>query len=254
MTSCAEDTDPTATGCGPAVLVRRVPSSGRPYTDPMRARLAVILEVGTGPNRLLRAGLAGARSRSSAVPFNHLLFVYPFSVDLRSRPSRGSLGERRPAALASAFSSLRTDPTVPLPAVQPAVRRGALAVPKVPQAAWLAICLGAGILAVRRLAIPWICPVRPRLVAFAEPIIGGNVQIVRSWRSSSCSGGAWDRCRLRAGGARRRRPSVSAAGLGRLAALIGPSPSVSLAVPRPPPAGGGDRGRDRRRRRCGHCR
>ena len=52
--------------------------------------------------------------------------------------------------------------------------------PKVPlQAAWLAICLGAGILAVRRLAIPWIwVPFVLAWSPFAEPIIGSNVQII----------------------------------------------------------------------------
>ena len=193
----------------------------------MRARLAVILEVGTGPNRLLRAGLAGiAIAIIGWSLLNHLLFVYPFSVDLEI-PLRAAdrwLNGGQPY-LASAFSS-PPGPTQPFlypPFSLPFVA-ALLAVPKVPlQAAWLAICLGAGILAVRRLAIPWIwVPFVLAWSPFAEPIIGGNVQIVlflafvvMFWRRPGPVV-AFEPVERDVAD-----PNVSAAGLGGLAALIG---------------------------------
>ena len=193
----------------------------------MRARLAVILEVGTGPNRLLRAGLAGiAIAIIGWSLLNHLLFVYPFSVDLEI-PLRAAdrwLNGGQPY-LASAFSS-PPGPTQPFlypPFSLPFVA-ALLAVPKVPlQAAWLAICLGAGILAVRRLAIPWIwVPFVLAWSPFAEPIIGGNVQIVLFLAFVVMF---WRRLGPVVAFAPVERdvadPNVSAAGLGGLAALIG---------------------------------
>lgn len=149
----------------------------------MRARLAIILEVGTGPNRLLRAGLmAIAVAIIGWSLLNHLLFVYPFSVDLEI-PLRAAVRWQDGGApyLASAFAS-PPGPTQPFlyPPFSLPLFAALLAVPKTMlQLAWLVACFGAAVLAVRRLAIPW--PWVPFVLAwspFAEPIIGGNVQVV----------------------------------------------------------------------------
>lgn len=193
----------------------------------MRARLAIILEVGTGPNRLLRTGLAGiAVAIIGWSLLNHLLFVYPFSVDLEIplRAAQRWQGGGQPY-LASAFTS-PPGPTQPFlyPPFSLPLFSALLAVPKsLLQAVWLAVCFGAAVAAIRRLAIPWLwVPFVLAWSPFAEPIIGGNVQVVlflgfvvMFWRGTRPS----------APFAPVERdvtdPSTPAAGLGALAAAIG---------------------------------
>ena len=146
------------------------------------AALGRILAVGSSPNRLLRAGLGAlvlAVIASSLL--NHLLFVYPFSVDLEIplRAAQRWIDGGQPY-LASAFTAPpgATQPFLYPPFTLPVVA-ALLQVPKLAlQLAWFALCLGSAIFAVRRLAFPlawW-----PFVLAwspFAEGIIGGNVQI-----------------------------------------------------------------------------
>jgi hypothetical protein len=193
----------------------------------MRTRLAFILEVGSGPNRLLRVGLSViAISIIGWSLLNHLLLVYPFSVDLEI-PLRAAQrwADGGQPYLASAFSS-PPGPTQPflyppytLPFLVPL-----LAVPKtLLQVGWLLVCLGSGVVAVRRLAFPWLWV--PFVLAWsplAEPIIGGNVQVVLFlafvvlfWRRTS------NPPTLRPVERDVADPAESATGLGVLAALIG---------------------------------
>jgi hypothetical protein len=154
----------------------------RPYTVRRRSDVRNILAVGTSSNRLLRAGLGAivvAVIASSLV--NHLLFVYPFSVDLEIplRAAQRWVDGGQPY-LASAFTA-PPGPTQPFlypPFVLP-VAAALLQVPTLAlQLAWFAVCLASAVFTVRRLAFPlawW-----PFVLAwspFAEGIIGGNVQI-----------------------------------------------------------------------------
>lgn len=193
----------------------------------MRASLAVILTVGSRPNRLLRIGLGVIAITIVAWSlFNHLLFVYPFSVDLEIplRAAQRWVDGGQPY-LASAFSS-PPGPTQPFlyPPFSLPLFATLLAVPKTAlQLAWLAMCATCAVLAVRRLAFPW--PWVPFVLAwspFAEPIIGGNVQIVLFfafvvlfWRSSPHASPFRPTERDVA------QPTESAVQLGGLAALVG---------------------------------
>jgi hypothetical protein len=141
-----------------------------------------VLAVGSGSNRLLRASLAAIVVVVIASSLlNHLLLVYPFSVDLEIplRAARRWLDGGQPY-LASAFSSPpgATQPFLYPPLILPIVAV-LLEVPKLAlQLTWFAVCLGTAVFALRRLAFPlawW-----PFVLAwspFAEGIIGGNVQI-----------------------------------------------------------------------------
>jgi len=112
---------------------------------------------------------------------NHLLFVYPFSVDLEIplRAAQRWIDGGQPY-LASAFSSPpgATQPFLYPPLILPIVA-AFLEIPKLAlQLTWFAVCLGSAVFALRRLAFPlaWL----PFVLAwspFAEGIIGGNVQI-----------------------------------------------------------------------------
>lgn len=142
-----------------------------------------MIEVGSGPNRLLRVGLSMiAVAIIGWSLLNHLLFVYPFGVDLEI-PLRaaGRWIDGGQPYLASAFGS-PPGPTQPFlypPYTLPlfAVLHG---IPKTPlQLVWFLICLGAAIAAVRRLAFRWVwVPFVLAWSPFAEPIIGGNIQVV----------------------------------------------------------------------------
>jgi len=141
-----------------------------------------ILAVGSNSNRLLRTGLGAiAVAVIAASLVNHLLLVYPFSVDLEIplRAAQRWVDGGQPY-LASAFTAPpgATQPFLYPPFILP-VAAVLLQVPKLAlQLTWLALCLGSAVFAVRRLAFPlawW-----PFVLAwspFAEGIIGGNVQI-----------------------------------------------------------------------------
>jgi hypothetical protein len=148
----------------------------------MRSEVTSILAVGSNSNRLLRTGLGAiAVAVIAASLVNHLLLVYPFSVDLEipMRAAQRWIDGGQPY-LASAFTAPpgATQPFLYPPFILP-VAAVLLQVPKLAlQLAWLALCLGSAVFAVRRLAFPlawW-----PFVLAwspFAEGIIGGNVQI-----------------------------------------------------------------------------
>jgi Glycosyltransferase family 87 len=148
----------------------------------MRSEVARILAVGSNSNRLLRTGLGAiAVTVIAASLVNHLLLVYPFSVDLEIplRAAQRWVDGGQPY-LASAFTAPpgATQPFLYPPFILP-VAAVLLQVPKLAlQLIWLALCLGSAVFAVRRLAFPlawW-----PFVLAwspFAEGIIGGNVQI-----------------------------------------------------------------------------
>ena len=149
----------------------------------MRTRVAVILEVGSGPNRLLRMGLSAiAIAIIGWSLMTHLLFVYPFSVDLEIplRAAQRWVDGGQPY-LASAFGS-PPGPTQPFlyPPFTLPLLAALLALPKsLLQVAWFVICLGGAVLAIRRLAFPWLwVPFVLAWSPFAEPILGGNVQVV----------------------------------------------------------------------------
>ena len=193
----------------------------------MRARLAIILEVGTGPNRLLRVGLAGiAVAIIGWSLLNHLMFVYPFSVDLEI-PLRAAQRwqDGGQPYLASAFSS-PPGPTQPFlyPPFSLPLFTALLAAPKTPlQLLWLAACFGAAVAAIRRLAIPWLwVPFVLAWSPFAEPIIGGNVQVVLFLAFVTMF---WRRARpigpFRPVERDVTDPATPAAGLGALSAAIG---------------------------------
>ena len=142
-----------------------------------------MLEVGSGPNRLLRLGLSIiAIAIIGWSLFNHLLFVYPFSVDLEIplRAVQRWVDGGQPY-LASAFSS-PPGPTQPFlyPPFTLPFLAALLLVPKtLLQITWFVICLTCAVLAIRRLAIPWLwVPFVLAWSPFAEPILGGNVQVV----------------------------------------------------------------------------
>ncbi len=193
----------------------------------MRARLTLILEVGTGPNRLLRVGLAAiAIVIIGWSLLNHLLFVYPFSVDLEI-PLRAAQRWQDGGApyLSSAFAS-PPGPTQPFlyPPFTLLLFEALLDVPRSAlQLVWLAACFGAAVAAIRRLAIPWLwVPFVLAWSPFAEPIIGGNVQVVlflafvvMFWRRTPPVAPFVPVERDVAD------PATSAAGLGVLAAAIG---------------------------------
>jgi hypothetical protein len=193
----------------------------------MRTRLTFILTVGTGPNRLLRGGLAAiAIAIVGWSLLNHLLLVYPFSVDLEIplRAAQRWVDGGQPY-LASAFTAPpgATQPFLYPPYTLPFMSV-LLAVPKVPlQVIWFVVCLGSAIAAVRRLAFPWLwVPFVLAWSPFAEPIIGGNVQIVLFlafvvlfWRRTTSPSP------MRPAERDVADPGEPAGGLGALAALLG---------------------------------
>ncbi len=193
----------------------------------MTSRLSSILEVGSSSNRLLRLGIgaiAVATIASSLV--NHLLFRYPFSVDLEIplRAAQRWIDGGEPY-LASAFGS-PPGPTQPFlypPFVLP-VAALLLHLPQPGlQLGWFAVCLGSAVFAVRRLGFPaawW--PFVLLWSPFAEGIIGGNVQIpvfacfvAMFWRRSRRPAPFWSSERDVAD------PGEPAARLGLLSAAIG---------------------------------
>ncbi len=139
-------------------------------------------EVGSGPNRLFRAFLWALAGGISLVGVRDLLAGYPPFVDIEIplRAAERWLAGGAPY-LASAF---RAPPGYDLPFLYPPCTLPLVApltiIPReVAWAGWLAVCLGAALLTVRRLGIPW--PVAPLVLLwppFAEAILGGNVQLV----------------------------------------------------------------------------
>ena len=225
----------------------------------MRARLALILEVGTGPNRLLRVGLAVIADR------DHRLVAAqppPVRLPVQRRPRDPAPGGPALAGRRSAVSRLGlqltagSDPAIPLSAVTPCrFLTALLAVPKSPlQLVWLAVCLGC-----RGRGRPPPCvpvalgPVRPRLVAVRRADLrrqrpGRPLSRVR--RDLLAADPA--RRAVRPGRARCRRPGrpprPGSASLAAVDRRVQGVPGPALAVPRPPSTGRGtDRRRDRRR-------
>ena len=139
-------------------------------------------QVGSGPNRLFRAFLWALAGGISLVGVRDLLAGYPTFVDIEIplRAAERWLAGGAPY-LASAFQAppgydlpfLYPPFTLPLVAPLTIIPREAA------WAGWLALCLGAALLTVRRLGIPW--PAAPLVLLwppFAEAIMGGNVQLV----------------------------------------------------------------------------
>jgi hypothetical protein len=159
-----------------------LPTRERPWPMMRNPIVRRVFTVGSGSNRLLRASLAAIVVVVIAWSLlNHLLFVYPFSVDLEIplRAAQRWIDGGQPY-LASAFISPpgATQPFLYPPLILPIVA-ALLEVPKLAlQLTWFAVCLGSAAFALRRLAFPlawW-----PFVLAwspFAEGIIGGNVQI-----------------------------------------------------------------------------
>ena len=142
-----------------------------------------VMTAGTSSNRLLRLLiLALALLFFVASDATHLLFRYPFSVDLEI-PLRAA--ERWLAGgdpyLASAFSSPpgATQPFLYPPYVLAMVAPLTLAPRLVVQVVWLAVCIVSFAFFARRLAFPiWSWLIVATWPPVLEPLIGGNVQLV----------------------------------------------------------------------------
>jgi hypothetical protein len=148
----------------------------------MRA-LRRVLTVGTSSNRMLRLLLLVLTIVFIVVgDLSHLLFTYPFSVDLEI-PLRAAQRwvEGGEPYLASAFTG-PPGPTQPFlyPPYVLVLVAPLLALPKVlVQLAWFAVCLASSVFFVRRLALPpWTWLLVFAWPPFLEPLIGGNVQLV----------------------------------------------------------------------------
>ena len=148
----------------------------------MRTALARAFEVGHGPNRLFRAFLWGGAAAVSIAGVRDLLAGYPRFVDIEIplRAAERWLAGGEPY-LASAF---RAPPGYDLPFLYPPFVLPIIApltwFPReVVWAGWLAVGLGAALVTLRRLGVPW--PVAPFLLLwppFTEAILGGNLQLV----------------------------------------------------------------------------
>ena len=138
--------------------------------------------VGGGPNRLFRALLWAGAAGVSLVGVRDLLAGYARFVDVEIplRAAERWLQGGQPY-LASSFHA---PPGYELPFLYPPFVLPFLApLTLLPRelvwAGWLAVCIAAALLTVRRLGVPW--PVAPLLLLwppFAEAILGGNVQLV----------------------------------------------------------------------------
>lgn len=146
------------------------------------AALARVLRPESVSNRLLRLLLAAlALAVTVASDVTHLLFVYPFGVDLEI-PLRAAERWRAggDAYQASAFLSAHgaTQPFLYPPYVLPPVSL-LVELPRFPVLlAWSAVCVLSFIFICRRLALPaWAWPFVALWPSMLEPLIGGNVQL-----------------------------------------------------------------------------
>lgn len=155
---------------------------GRRRTIQPVQSLERVLNIERSSNRLLRAFLAAiALVVMVAADAQHLLFVYPFGVDLEI-PLRAA--ERWRAGgepyLTSAFLSPpgATQPFLYPPWVLPPLSL-LVDVPRMfVLVVWCAICLATVLFICRRLAFPvWSWPIVILWSPMLEPIIGGNVQL-----------------------------------------------------------------------------
>ena len=117
-----------------------------------------------------------------ALSLRDLFTYYPFGVDLEiplRAASRWVAGGQ--PYVPEAFN-VPAGPGLPFlypPATLPFISP-LLAVPRIVLfPAWTAVCIGAGVFACRRLALPWwLVPIALAWPPFAEGILGGNIQIV----------------------------------------------------------------------------
>jgi hypothetical protein len=146
------------------------------------ARLMNAFTVGTGPNRLLRFGLAILALLMCLIAFHNLLTEYPWGVDvvIPLKAATRWLAGGQPY-LASSFLAgpgydlpyLYPPFVLPFVALFTALPQTALIV------AWFVLSVGAAIFACRRLAIPWLAiPFLFVWPPFTEGVLGGNVQVV----------------------------------------------------------------------------
>ena len=141
-----------------------------------------VLTPGTPANRLLRFALLVLAIPPTLYAFQRLYFNHPFGVDLEI-PLRAA-GRWVDGGIVYDPTSFDVVIGAGLPYLYPPFLLPFLAPLLVLplQAvlwAWVLICLGASIWALRRLRVPWVwmplCLISP---PFAEGILGGNVQIV----------------------------------------------------------------------------
>ncbi len=138
--------------------------------------------VGGGPNRLFRAFLWVAAGGVSLVGVRDLLAGYPPFVDIEIplRAAERWLAGGEPYLASSFLAPPGYElPFLYPPFVLPFVAPLTLLPRELVWAGWLAVCIAAALLTVRRLGVPW--PVAPLVLLwppFAEAILGGNVQLV----------------------------------------------------------------------------
>jgi hypothetical protein len=138
--------------------------------------------VGSGPNRLLRFGLAILALLMCLIALHNLLTLYPWGVDvvIPLKAATRWLAGGQPYLAASFQAGPGYDlpylyPPFVLPLVAPFTALPQIAV----IGAWFVLSVGAAIFACRRLAIPWLAvPLLLIWPPFTEGLLGGNVQVV----------------------------------------------------------------------------
>ncbi len=146
------------------------------------APAASVLVPGTLPNRLLRAGLAGAAAWSTLATASALLRSYPLAVDLQI-PLQATERWIHGGApyLASSFQVTEGagQPFLYPPFLLPVLAPFAL-LPQGPVTlGWALVCMVAAAWACRRLGIPWWAwPFAFAWPPFAEALLGLNVQVL----------------------------------------------------------------------------
>jgi hypothetical protein len=144
--------------------------------------VARAFDVTKGPNRLFRAFLWAIAGGVSLASLRDLLAGYaPFvDIEIPLRAAERWLAGGSPY-LASAFQAPPGYdlPFLYPPFVLPFVAPLTVLPREVVWTAWFAVCVGAGLVVVRRLGVSW--PAVPLVLLwppFAEAILGGNVQLV----------------------------------------------------------------------------
>ena len=141
-----------------------------------------LFAIGSGTDRLLRAGLLALVALLTSVAVNNLLRHYPWGVDVQIplRAAQRWVQGDRPYLPESFRAGVGYDlpflyPPFVLPFLVPL-----LALPRLALAAgWFALEVAIGAWTCRRLAIPWRwVPLVLLWPPFAEGLLGGNVQIV----------------------------------------------------------------------------
>ena len=146
------------------------------------ASTAAVLVAGTLPNRLLRAGLAGAAAWSSLATASALLRTYPLAVDLQI-PMQAAERWIHGAAPYLASSFQVTDgtgqPFLYPPFLLPVLAPFAIMSQGIVTLAWALVCVSAAAWTCRRLGIPWWAwPFVLAWPPFAEALLGLNVQVL----------------------------------------------------------------------------